>query len=341
MKSMRIRRRLGLVLLTILAFVVVVGRVVESERLSTPLPRDGSAPHPSRLDVGQMQLDLQILASDRFEGRAPGTAGNDLAVQLVAVRFRELGLSPFGASLEEPFSFVRRSARSLWRRDGPVEQTFTDVKNVVGFVRGRTTPDEYIVVSAHLDHLGVIDGEIYHGADDDASGTAALLAIAGTVSRHPLDHTVVFCAFNAEEMGLRGARAFVAALPFPKKRLLLDINMDMIGRADHGRLIASGLSHYPQLRPIVEAAARTAAIPVHAGYDRSTYVTGLRDDWTGLSDHGAFHEQGIPYIYFGVEDHADLHRPGDTADRIDYAFYSGAAETVLSALIAADGRVLH
>jgi Zn-dependent M28 family amino/carboxypeptidase len=150
----------------------------------------------------------------------------------------------------------------------------------------------------------------------------------------------VFCAFNAEELGLRGSRAFVAALPFPRERLLLDINMDMIGRGDHHRLIASGLSHYPELRPVVDAAARSSAVEVHLGYDRSIYLTGFMDDWTQSSDHGAFHDRGIPYVYFGVEDHADLHRPTDTADKIDPAFYTASAETVLSALIAADAHGL-
>jgi hypothetical protein len=337
----RTRRRVGLSLLAIAVIVFVVGRVVETDRLATALPRDPSAPRQTRLDAAQMLLDLEILASDRFQGRAPGTAGNELAVQMVASRFRDLGLVPLGPSFEQPFTFTTHSVRSMPGRDRPFEKTYTAVKNVIGVVRGRVAPDQFIIVSAHLDHLGVIDGEVYHGADDNASGTAALLGIAANVSRRPLDHSIVFCAFNAEELGLRGARAFVAAMPFPKDHLLLDINMDMIGRSDHGRLIASGLSHYPRLRPIVEQAARTSAVAVHAGYDRSTYLTGLRDDWTTSSDQGAFYERGIPYIYFGVEDHRDLHRPTDTAERIDATFYDAAAETVLSALLAADRLGVH
>jgi Zn-dependent M28 family amino/carboxypeptidase len=335
---MRIRRTAFLALAAI-GCVFLVARVVETSRQATALPRDEGRTAQSRLNAAQMQLDLQILASDRFQGRGVGSAGNQLAVQLIAARYKELALKPFGSSFQEPFSFTERSVRSLWKGDGSFDKTFSNVDNVVGFVPGRSTPDDFIVVSAHFDHLGVVNNDIYHGADDNASGAAALLAIAAYVSRHPLSRTIVFCAFNAEEHGLRGARAFVAAQPFPKEHLLLDINMDMIGRSDHHRLIASGAGHYPQLRPIVEEAARTAAVPVHQGYDRPSLV-GLRDDWTGLSDHGAFYERGIRYIYFGVEDHADLHKPSDTADRIDEAFYDGAAETVLSALIAAD-RLLH
>src|SRR5690242_16774097 len=136
---MRLRRRLGLSLLAVLVIVLVVGRVVATQRLATPLPRDPSSLRQTRLDAAQMQLDLQILASDRFQGRAPGTAGNDLAVQMVESRFRELGLTPFGESFEEPFTFTQRSVRPVLQGGRPFEKTFTDVKNVVGVVRGRAT----------------------------------------------------------------------------------------------------------------------------------------------------------------------------------------------------------
>ena len=191
-------------------------------------------------------------------------------------------------------------------------------------------------MSAHFDHLGVIGGKVYPGADDNASGTAALLAIAAYVKGHPPLHTVVFAAFDAEELGLRGSREFVDHLPFPRDRLRLDLNIDEIGRADDGRLFAAGVEHTPALRSIVEAAAWTSTVPVHLGHDRSQWLTGLLADWTVASDHGSFYSVGIPFLYFGVEDHADVHEPGDVADRIAPEFYEASAETVLSALIAAD-----
>jgi Zn-dependent M28 family amino/carboxypeptidase len=261
-----------------------------------------------------------------------------MAATLVATRFTELGLLPFSGRFEQPFSFVHRSIRALWRRNRPFTKEFTGAQNVVGYVRGTTAPDRFIVVSAHFDHLGVIGGEVYHGADDNASGTAAMLAMAAYAAAHPLRHSVVFAAFDAEELGLRGSEAFVHALPFPRERLQLDINIDMIGRADDGRLFVAGLEHYPALRDIVEVAARRSAVPVHAGHDRPRYLTGLVDDWTTASDHGSFHDLGIPFLYFGVEDHDDVHQPTDTSDRIAPAFLTASAETVLAALLAADAR---
>jgi hypothetical protein len=328
--------RLGVAALVLAA--LAIGRVAEMRRLAVPLPRDGAAPPAAlRLDHERMLLDANILASDRFQGRATDTPGAAMAAQLIASRFTELGLSHFRDRFEQPFSFVHRSIRALWRRNRPFVKTYSDAKNVVGYVPGTASPDDFIVVSAHYDHLGVIDGEVYHGADDNASGTAALLALAAYVKDHPLRRTVVFAAFDAEELGLRGSHAFLQALPFPRERLHLNINVDMIGRSDAGRLFVSGVRYTPALKPVVESAALRSGVPLHVGHDRPIYLTGLIDDWTEASDHGSFYDAGVPFLYFGVEDHDDVHQPTDTADRLDAAFYSAAAEIVLSALLAADG----
>ncbi|MGC4083175.1 MAG: M28 family peptidase [Vicinamibacterales bacterium] len=338
---MTIARRVRLVVAVSVLIVLGVGRVIETRRLADALPRDAAAAArvAPRLDAEQMLLDLDVLSSPRFQGRATDTPGGMLAGQLVASRFGELGLTPFKAGFEQPFTFDHTSIRALWRRNRPFSKTFTLARNVVGSVPGTSRPDDVIVVSAHFDHLGVIGGAIYAGADDNASGTAALLAIAAWVKAHPLAHTVVFAAFDAEELGLRGSRAFVQALPFPREHLMLDVNIDMIGRSDGGRLFVSGARYTSALWPIVEEAAKGSTVPLHAGHDRPIYLTGFIDDWTSASDHASFHDIGVPFLYFGVENHVDTHQPTDTADRIDRPFFTAAAETVLSALMAADRRL--
>jgi len=334
--NVTVARRIRLIVVGLVIAGLALGRVLETRRLAVALPRDPAAQAQTRLDAERMLLDLQILASDRFQGRATDTPGGAMAAQLVGVRFSELELSRFGDRFEKPFSFVHRSIRALWRRNRPFSKTYGDARNVVGYVPGTAFPNDFIVVSAHFDHLGVIGGEVYHGADDNASGTAALLAIAAYVRSNPPRHSIVFAAFDAEELGLRGSHAFVQALPFPRDHLLLNVNIDMIGRSDDGRLFVSGVRYSPALRPIVESAAWSSTVPVHVGHDRPMWVTGLTDDWTGASDHSSFHDLGVPFLYFGVEDHADVHQPTDTSDRINASFYAGSAETVLSALIAAD-----
>lgn len=333
---MSIPRRIRFALLALVLLLLGTGRFLESRRIAQPLPRQEGAAAPSRLNAEQLLLDLQILSSERFGGRATDTPGGLLASEMVKARFAEIGLSTFGDRYDQPFSFVHRSIRALWRRNRPFTKTFTEARNIVGFVPGTQTPADFIVLSAHFDHLGVFGGAIYPGADDNASGTSALLAIAAFVKVHPLAHSVAFAAFDAEELGLRGSDAFVQAMPFPKEHARLDINVDMIGRSDAGRLVVAGVTEQPDLRGLVEATARQSAVPMHLGYDRPMYLTGLLPDWRSASDHSSFRDAGVPYLYFGIEDHADTHQPTDTAARIDPVFFRGAAEAVLTALIEAD-----
>lgn len=306
--------------------------------LTAALVMAGCAPHatisgvaapPARLapvavDTARLMQDLTALAHDSMEGRATGTPGGARARTFMERGFAERGLQPFGASYLQPFTFTRREA------------THEGV-NVIGLVRGTERPDRYIVVSAHYDHLGIRDGQIYNGADDNASGSAALLAMAEHFVRNPPRHSIIFAAFDAEEMGLQGARAFVAAPPVPRGAIVLNINMDMIGRSDAAELYVAGTYHYPQLLPFVQRAAAVAELRLIPGHDRPGGAPG--DDWTMLSDHGAFHAERIPFLYFGVEDHPDYHRPTDTVERIQPGFFARATRTVLTALRLLDSEL--
>lgn len=281
---------------------------------------------PVAIDSARLIRDIGILAHDSMEGRLVGTAGSARARAFIDRSFRERGLSASGqaTSYEQPFTFTRR------------DSTITGL-NVVGMVRGGARPGRYIVISAHYDHLGVRNGEIFNGADDNASGTAALLAVADYFSRNQPRHSIIFAAFDAEEGGLRGARAFVESPPVPRDSIILNINMDMVGRNDAGELYVAGTSHYPQLLPYVQRVAATAEVTLIPGHDRP----GARptDDWTNASDHAAFHQAGIPFLYFGVEDHEDYHRSTDEVERIQPGFYARAVRTVLSAVRMLDAEL--
>jgi Zn-dependent M28 family amino/carboxypeptidase len=183
-------------------------------------------------------------------------------------------------------------------------------------------------VTAHYDHLGVRGGRTYPGADDNASGVAGLLAAASWFARHRPRRSILFVAFDGEELGLQGAKHFVAHPPIDLARVALVVNLDMIGRGDANTLVVAGTHHYPHLKDTVEAAARGRRIRVAFGHDKPS--PGNRsDDWTHASDHGPFHDAGIPFLYFGVEDHPDYHQPTDTADRIPAAFYVEAVEVII------------
>ena len=191
--------------------------------------------------------------------------------------------------------------------------------------------DSVIVISAHYDHLGVRDSLIFNGADDNASGTSGLLAMADYFTREKPNHTLVFAAFDAEEGGLNGARAFVQDSVFLEK-VVLNINMDMIAQNDKNELYAVGTYHYPELKPVLET-IETGEISLLFGHDRPEDGN---QDWTFASDHGPFHRAGIPFIYFGVEDHEHYHRPTDTFETIPQEFYKQSVQVILNAVLALD-----
>lgn len=282
---------------------------------------------PIAIDSATLIRDIGVLAHDSMEGRGAGTPGSARARAFLEGEFARRGLEPVNGSYLHPFTFIRRG-----------DSAETEGVNVIGMVRGTTSPDRYIVISAHYDHLGVRDGEIYNGADDNASGTAALLALASHFAEHPPRHSLIFAAFDAEEHGLRGARAFVAGLPVPKEAIALNVNMDMVGRIDAGELYVAGTYHYPELLPFVERVASEAEVKLIPGHDRPDGSSG--DDWTRASDHGAFHEAGIPFLYFGVEDHPDYHKPTDDVEGIQPGFYARAVRTVLRAIRLLDAELL-
>jgi Zn-dependent M28 family amino/carboxypeptidase len=162
---------------------------------------------------------------------------------------------------------------------------------------------------------------------------AVLVALARQCRAAPWRHDAIFVAFDAEEMGLQGARAFVKALPVPRDRTIaLNVNLDMVARGDKNEIYIAGTSHRPALKPILEPVAARAKVKVLFGHDSG----GGQDDWTTQSDHGAFHEAGIPFVYFGVEDHPDYHKPTDTADKIKGPFFFQAAQVILDAVTALD-----
>jgi hypothetical protein len=271
-------------------------------------------------DADKLVEDLKVLSSDEMEGRKTGTVGNERARDYLVNRFEEEGAALFEGSYEHKFSFTNRAGKQI------------NGVNVTGQINGKS--DSVIVISAHYDHLGIKDNVIYNGADDDASGTAALLAFIDYFNHHTPNHTLVFAAFDAEEMGLRGARAFVEDSVFMQK-VVLNVNMDMISQNDKNELYASGTYHNPALKPILES-IDTGDINLLFGHDRPEEGY---NDWTRSSDHGAFYAKGKRFIYFGVEDHEHYHKESDEFETIPLNFYKKSTEVILKAILAFDKKI--
>ncbi len=260
--------------------------------------------------------DVSALSADSMAGRMVGTVGSDRAQRYLVSRLRALGLDSVGGGFQHSFQLPQRSAT------GGARGT-----NLVGEVRGTLYPERYFVISAHYDHLGVRQGKIFHGADDNASGTAAVLAAAAYFRLHPPLHSLLFVLFDAEEEGLLGAKAFVEAPPVALSTIRLDVNLDMVSHSERGELYVAGLRSAPALRKPLEDMASASSVHVLFGHDGP----GPRsdDDWSEASDHAAFGRAHIPYVYFGVEDHKDYHQPTDDFASITTTFFKGAVATIL------------
>lgn len=261
------------------------------------------------------------LTAPGMDGRGAGTAGGAKARAWIVERFAAIGVQALpGREFVWPFSFTTKAGQSI------------QGANVVASCPGRRPEGPVVVVSAHYDHLGIRDGQTYHGADDNASGVAMLLAVAERCVAAPFEHTLILAAFDAEEHGLQGAHSFLEAAPVPIDRIALDVNFDMVSRSAEREIYVAGPGRWPALLPVLKAPAARARVTVKFGHDTG----GGQDDWTQQSDHGVFHGAGIPFVYFGVEDHPDYHKPTDTADKIAPAFLADVAAFVIDSLRALD-----
>ena len=274
----------------------------------------GAHAQQPQVDSNQLLGDVRTLAAPEFEGRGTGTAGNEKARAYLLERMRATGIAPLGGGFLQPFSFVRKDGKPV-----------SNAANIAGIVRGTSAPDRYIVLSAHYDHLGIKGGKIHPGADDNASGVAVVLAAARWFKANPPAHSIMFLLFDGEEMGLQGAKHFVKTMAPPKDHIIANMNFDMVGRNERKEINVAGTSYTPALREPVEQAARRSTLKVTFGHDKPKLLTSM-DDWTNSSDHGAFHEAGVPFLYFGVEDHKDYHRPGDTFENLMPEFFVKAAQ---------------
>lgn len=258
---------------------------------------------------------VETLSANKFEGRKIGTNGGKAARVFLLAEISKL--KAFSSVQEHAFSFERKVD----------EATTIEGVNIVGEINGATPgKGPLLIITAHYDHMGIHKNEIYNGADDNASGVGALFAITQSFARIPPQHDVRIIWLDGEESGLRGARAYVKAAEGFDSRPVLNLNMDMISQNTNNEIYMAGAYHTPALKPLIEQAATQTDISVKFGHDRPTDG---HDDWTLQSDQGAFHRQGIPFVYFGVEDHKHYHRPTDTFENIPLAFYKQSVKMMV------------
>lgn len=303
------------------SFALALAACVPPTQTPAPAPADAAPAAPA-----QLLEDVRILSADDMQGRDTGSPGGQKARDHIVSRLEAIGVGPAPFGRLQPFQAQGHTPEGA--------KTFDGV-NIVGMIPGTRVSDRYIVVTAHYDHVGVRDGQIYNGADDNASGVAAMLALAESLKVEAPEHSVLIVALDGEERGLLGAREFVSAPPVPLSAISLNLNFDMIARAEtDGHLWVTGTYQHPAFRPILQAIPANGAVSLAFGKDTPQDVDA--DNWVEASDHGAFHAAGVPFLYLGVDYHPDYHRPGDDFERITPAVFASATALVIDAFRALD-----
>lgn len=267
----------------------------------------GAEPALSTITAAQVRPHVETLAGPEYRGRRGPDAFR--AAQYLVDRFRECKLKP----LFPDNRFDQRIPGDSDKEDG----AHIVGVNVGGWIEGSdpVLKDEYIVIGVHHDHLGVREGEIYAGADDNATGVAMMLEVARVISSLPTPpkRSVVFIGFDLEEHLLWGSRWFVAHPPWPLTKVKLFMTADMIGRA-LGDLplpvvFVMGSEHSPAIRATLDQSVRPKEVEIaRLGID----LVGTR------SDYGPFRDRQIPFLFFSTGQHPDYHSPNDLPSKVNY-----------------------
>lgn len=320
---------------------------------------------PARVDALETNLRKHVtyLASDKLEGRRTGEKGATYAAGYIANQFAKLRLKPGAKTANgksnylQPFSYtpVRDPHSTPADPTAPTAKPAPEARsayNVIGILDGRdrVLKNEAIVIGAHYDHLGrggqgslaANSTDIHHGADDNASGTAAIIELARQFAKDKKNkRTIIFIAFSGEEDGLFGSKYYVNNPVFPLDKTIAMINLDMVGRLKDDKMTIGGIGTASEWKALVEsknlAVAKAPALvagngtgiegiksqsptftPTFIGKSSAPFVLQLNEDGFGPSDHSSFYGKKVPVLFFFTGTHLDYHKPSDTADKINY-----------------------
>ncbi len=268
-----------------------------------------------------LKKHLYIIAADSMEGRETGSAGQKKAGRYLISEYQKNNVSfPKGASdfyQAVPASFL----------NGKRNRNLPNSENIWAFIEGTEKPEEVIVISAHYDHVGIENGEVYNGADDDGSGTSALLEIAEAFQMakkagHGPKRSILFLHVTGEEHGLLGSRYYSENPLFPLANTVADVNIDMIGRRDELHATTNNYVYIIGANRLSAELDHISAImnQKYVGLDLDYRFNDPKDPnrFYERSDHYNFAKHGIPSVFFFNGVHADYHKKSDEADKIEY-----------------------
>jgi len=284
------------------------------------------------ITVDNLKKDLYTIASPEMEGRATGSEGQKKAGRYMIAQYEEnqIGHPP---SMDSYYQHVPSEFMSK-------RTTIPDSENILAYIQGSEKPDEIIVVSAHYDHVGMQGGVLHPGADDDGSGTVAVMAIAQAFQKAKKmgfgpKRSILFLHVTGEERGLLGSSYYSENPIFPLENTVADLNIDMIGRVDPEH---KGNENYvyvvgsemlsSQLKKIIEE-ENDKLDKMNLDYKFDDPKDPMRIYYR--SDHYNFAKHNIPIAFFFDGIHEDYHKPGDTPDKIDYPLLAKRTQLVFAA----------
>lgn len=270
---------------------------------------------------------LYVYASDYFQGRETGTLGQKRAVTFLREFYQNRSIKAAQGTQDyfQPMELIIKGQ--------PIA-----TENVVAIIEGKSKPEEYIVISSHLDHEGIKNGVIYNGADDDGSGTVALLEIAEAFQAAAAEgnvpaRSIIFLHVSGEEKGLLGSRYYTDNPLYPLANTVANLNIDMVGRIDPKR--ESQNRNYVYLigtdrlsTELHKISEQTNDATLKMDLD---YTYNAADDPNRFyfrSDHYNFAKNNIPVIFYFNGTHADYHKPTDTVEKIEYDLLAQRAQLV-------------
>ena len=303
-----------------LLFVLVI---LTSSCTSQKIISDNAEPtaYMNSITAAELQTHLYIVASDEMEGRETGSTGQKKAGTYLIDQYKKNGI-PFPTPATDYYQKVPAAFLNA-----KYNENLPDSENIWAFIEGSEKPNEILVISAHYDHVGTKNGEIYNGADDDGSGTVALLEIAQAfqmakkAGQGP-KRSILFLHVTGEEHGLHGSRYYSENPLFPIANTITDINIDMIGRRDALHVNSNNYVY------VIGANRLSTDLDMICSAANAKY-TKLDLDYTfndpkdpnhfyERSDHYNFAKLGIPSVFLFNGVHADYHKPTDSPDKIEY-----------------------
>ena len=285
--------------------------------------------YSTSIEAEDLRQLLYVYASDFFQGRETGELGQKRAVTFLKEFYQARGIKA-GEGSEDYFQKM-----TLNIKDKEVQ-----TENVIAIIEGSEKPEEYLVISSHLDHIGIHDGEINNGADDDGSGTVSLLEIAEAfqlaveAGKGP-KRSIIFLHVTGEEKGLLGSKYYTDNPLYPLENTIANLNIDMVGRTDPKRvndnpnyiyLIGSDRLSM-ELHEISEEVNK-ASVNIDLDYTYNAHDDKIR--FYFRSDHYNFAKNNIPVIFYFNGTHADYHRPTDTVEKIEYDLMETRARLIFA-----------